>query len=823
MNQRRHLTLVAAGATLLAALPLSTVFDRWTWLIDAVLAVGVSVGVALTVRSFRVPVWAATAAMSAAFLLLLTWIFPSGHEIAGIIPTLDTFRNFNDLLVSAGQDMRTLGIPVEDRDGLLFLTTLGIGSVAIVVDLFAVVLRRPALAGLPMLAIYSVPVAVHQDSVNFIPFALGAAGFLWLLVTDNVERVRRFGRRFTGDGRDVDLWEPSPLAAAGRRLAVTGVLLAVLLPLLVPGMTSGLLDRYGAGGGPGIGTGKGPPGATVNLFAVLSGNLTQNKQFDMVRIQTGDPAPFYARFGVADDLTPAGFRNRPVSGGQALNNLSPPQLPQGNGITEHAFRASVEIINFEMPLLPLYLQPTRIEKLDSSWVYDRNGQILYSPRSSSKGKKYNFDYVHVDYSPDALRGATPLPPDNPIQRQYTATPPNPRVAAILKDIIAGKTTPYDKVRAILDYFSVKNNFTYSLATKSGTSGSDIVDFLENKQGFCEQYSAAMAWLARLAGVPARVAFGFTRGTKHVGNTYTFTNYNLHAWTEVYFDRFGWVPFDPTPASSVPGSVHPAWGPDPNAPAGGGNTGGESGDLPIGGGPNASTSAGPAGPRGPDQPDFGGGAGPLSAPPAQWPRWTLLGIGLVLALLVSPALARGLVRRRRRPERLARLVDVTGPAPVDVPGQARVFVPDEVALDAARRQAHGAWDELVDTMVDYRIELDESETPRTTAERLVRATELRGPVADGARLLGRAEERARYARQPLRSDALGSSLAAIRTAIRQRVSWRTRLVATFLPPSVLQRWREATVSGTTAAVNAMAGWRDRMVRVFSPRRLLRSGR
>ena len=66
-----------------------------------------------------------------------------------------------------------------------------------------------------MLAIYSVPVAVCPDSVPPVPFVIGAAGFLWLLVTDNVDRVRRFGRRFTGDGRDVDVWEPSPLSSAG--------------------------------------------------------------------------------------------------------------------------------------------------------------------------------------------------------------------------------------------------------------------------------------------------------------------------------------------------------------------------------------------------------------------------------------------------------------------------------------------------------------------------------------------------------------------------------------------------------------------------------
>jgi hypothetical protein len=235
VNQRRHVTLVAAGATLLAVLPLSTVFETWSWLVDAVLVVAAIAGVALLVRSFRVPAWVPTAAMVASYVLVLTWIFRSGQELAGLLPTPATISHFNSLLVSAGEDMRNLGIPVEDRQGLLFLSTLGIGGVAIVVDIFAVVLRRPALAGLPMLAIYSVPVAVHQDSVSFVPFAAGAAGFLWLLVTDNVDRIRRFGRRFTGDGRDVDLWEPSPLAAAGRRLALVGVVLAIVLPVILPG------------------------------------------------------------------------------------------------------------------------------------------------------------------------------------------------------------------------------------------------------------------------------------------------------------------------------------------------------------------------------------------------------------------------------------------------------------------------------------------------------------------------------------------------------------------------------------------------------------
>lgn len=76
-----------------------------------------------------------------------------------------------------------------------------------------------------------------------------------------------------------------------------------------------------------------------------------------------------------------------------------------------------------------------------------------------------------------------------------------------------------------------NGFRYSLRRTPGNSGSRIVDFLTSKEGFCEQYAAAMGWLARAAGLPARVAFGFARGNNKQGNTYLLTNFNLHAWTE----------------------------------------------------------------------------------------------------------------------------------------------------------------------------------------------------------------------------------------------------------------------------------------------------
>lgn len=230
MNQRRSATLVAAAATLLASAPLSTIFQTWTWSVDVLVAVAVSCAAALGARALRAPAWAPTLAALGALLAAVTWLFGRG-AVAGTIPTAATVHHFADLLTSAGRDIRDFGVRVPDRDGLLFLTTVSVGLVAIVVDLVAVGLSRPALAGFPMLAMYWIPVLVHQDSVSMVPFAVGACGFLWLLIADHTERVRRFGRWFTDDGRGVDGWQRTPLAAAGRRLATAGVVLAVLLPL----------------------------------------------------------------------------------------------------------------------------------------------------------------------------------------------------------------------------------------------------------------------------------------------------------------------------------------------------------------------------------------------------------------------------------------------------------------------------------------------------------------------------------------------------------------------------------------------------------------
>jgi hypothetical protein len=814
MTQRRHITLVAAGATILAAMPLGVVFEQWTWLVSVLIVVGAMTGVAVGLRSVRAPVWAPTLAMFGAYLVTLTWLFGRGNALLGFIPSPATISWFNELLADAGVAIRDSGVPVADDDGLLFLAALGIGSVYLAIDLAAVVAQRPAIAGIPMVAIYLVAVGTHSDSVSFLPFICTAAAFLWLLATDNVDRVRRFGRRFTGDGRDVDVWEPSPLAAAGRRLAVVGVAAAVILPLAVPGMTTGLLDRFGSGvgNGPGNGSGAGRAG-TVNLFSFLSGSLVRDRTYDMVKVTTNDPNPFYVRFGVADELNSNGFVNRPWSQGRPLGNLNTPAIPQG--VAARGYTANFEILNFNEQILPLFQQPTKADKLDSSWLWDARAGVIYSNRANAKGRKYTLNFVHMEYTPETLRSAPDLANDDPVRQQFTRMPEVPKVRDTALDLIKGKTTQYDKVRAIYDYFSPTNGFRYNLTTQSGNSGSIMVDFLEKREGYCEQFAAAMGWLVRAANIPARVAFGFTRGSNRNGNTYTLTNFNLHAWTEVYFEGFGWVPFDATPASSISGSAPTSWAPDPTVPTGPIFPENPDDLSASGGASPGATDPGvdPFGPNDPGAAAGSGGAGGI----LHWPMYTLVGTLVLLLLLAMPALRRAVLRRRRWPG----VAGSSDPAIAVASGGADGgAAPDRhPTYERARRDAHAAWEELIDTMIDFKVAVDPAETPRVTADRLIRQNTLKVAAETGARALGRAEERARYAREPLTDVDLAKSLRDVRTALRDRVSRRTRLLATFLPPSVLMRWRARTISWYTSTVNRVGVRRDAVVRTLSPRRLI----
>jgi protein-glutamine gamma-glutamyltransferase len=114
-------------------------------------------------------------------------------------------------------------------------------------------------------------------------------------------------------------------------------------------------------------------------------------------------------------------------------------------------------------------------------------------------------------------------------------------------VAAGARTPYDAVEQLQQWF-LSIDFRYT--NHPNVIAPALVGFVTRTHaGYCQYFAGAMALMLRYLGIPARVAVGFAAGAfdskRHV---WKITDRDAHAWVEVWFKGYGWLPFDPTPAS-----------------------------------------------------------------------------------------------------------------------------------------------------------------------------------------------------------------------------------------------------------------------------------
>jgi len=226
------------------------------------------------------------------------------------------------------------------------------------------------------------------------------------------------------------------------------------------------------------------------------------------------------------------------------------------------FRKAGHTIHYRVLMEPVssnvfFLAPTPLA-LEGNYrvVTMDGGGAVFDPDPEHPVTTYEATSNIAEPTPGELRSAGQANPPEMLLNYLQLPPLDPRVAQLATQITASESDDYDKAVAIERY--LRSHFKYTLQLSRTVPRDPLANFLfERKQGHCEYFASAMAVMLRTLQIPSRVVNGFRTGEfNDVTSQYLIRARDAHSWVEAYFPGYGWISFDPTPAS--PAAVHTGW-------------------------------------------------------------------------------------------------------------------------------------------------------------------------------------------------------------------------------------------------------------------------
>ena len=295
------------------------------------------------------------------------------------------------------------------------------------------------------------------------------------------------------------------------------------------------------------------PSPLVSVRSQLRGPLSEQRLFNV-----RSNSPSYWRLTALESFDGETWSLRATHSAVRDNEiLSSPTPSSSISVTE--LRQSFSMDALSSVWLPAAYQPVSIVT-DSSRVvrFAAETSTLLLESGFSDEIAYNVTSASAGFEADYLRGLgeTDL---RSVRLSLLEIPASvsERVRQVALYATAGATFPYERALALQNW--LRENYEYSLEVPAGHSGSHLDQFLfEWRRGYCEHFATAFAAMGRVAGLPTRVAVGFTPGEalQSYGNgdmLFEVRGKHAHTWPEVYIDGAGWVAFEPTPGRGAPGT------------------------------------------------------------------------------------------------------------------------------------------------------------------------------------------------------------------------------------------------------------------------------
>ena len=493
-------------------------------------------------RSLTLPAPAQPLIQFAALVATLALMFAREKASFGFLPGPASLQHLRDLLAQGRDYAIATQPPAGPDEGLLLIIVAGIGMVALAVDTLAAGLDLPGMTLIPLASLFVLPWAIGQGSAPGWTFVAVAVG--WLAVVAALQSQRVSG------------WSPGARAGTpGIGLVIAAITITIALvaggltPLLRPAET--------------VDIGSGPGGGTVEVDALVSlrRSLVSNDTRPVITLATTATRPDYLRLSVLELFN--GEQWQPVG----PNETGPQPPPRADGSVPSVDQPpGVPVAEYQLDVGPL--GGTTLPSPSGSYLSLTDWPVVWDQRTSLplradgdtvEGARISLVAAAQDLDADGLRAASTVPPrPEQVFGENLADPTpltGPELPQLARDITAGSATPFDAAIALQKWFTTDGGFTYSTQIEGGSDEDALATFLEERVGYCEQFAATMALMARSVGIPARVVVGFTQGRLE-GNQWVVRGTDAHAWPELWMGSAGWVRFEPTPGA--PTTSRPAY-------------------------------------------------------------------------------------------------------------------------------------------------------------------------------------------------------------------------------------------------------------------------
>ncbi|MDW3212764.1 MAG: DUF3488 and transglutaminase-like domain-containing protein [Ilumatobacteraceae bacterium] len=515
--------------SLAVAVGFARVFSGWEFMVELGLLVVLGHGVSFVMRRARVPGWLAIPVM----ILLLLWVLLAlryGGSLDFGLPG-EAARARIDLDIDlVREQFQTAIAPVGYDVGWATLAGFAIVITVVMADSFAFRAEARGEALVPGGVLFVFIAALGSPRLRIVATALLiAAGIIAVAALrsmhDRSRRIELTSRRAPS------LAVPAAVASA----AAIALLAGVVGPRIPGAQAEPLYETRGRGGG---------DTTLISPLVDIRSRLTNRDNVELFRVNAD--AASYWRVTTLPEFDGRRFR-------LPRRSLERVDGSFGSGDGER-IRQQIQVLSLGGQLVPAAPDPFQASGFSGgselSLNLNRDTSTLLAPDDMQAGDLFTVVSSSPVLDKDLLRSTSVNNPPDPIFTELPDDLPE-IVEELARAVTADAQTPYDQAFALQQWF--RSQFEYSLEVQAGHGSNAIESFLQQRVGYCEQFSATFAAMARTLGIPSRVAVGFTPGVINDEGWYSVLGKNAHAWPELWFDGIGWVLFEPTPGRGAPGA------------------------------------------------------------------------------------------------------------------------------------------------------------------------------------------------------------------------------------------------------------------------------